>query len=481
MQSSLSSPMTTKTEGLLPILEKIGSTKILVIGDLMLDKFIWGDVTRISPEAPVPVVHVKNETCAPGGAANAAMNVCALGAKCYLLGLVGDDYAKDILITLLNAKNIDTQGIFVHQNPTIQKVRVMGNNHNLIRFDYEEKTENEKEKEMIEYIKQIANEIDIILVSDYAKGTITQTIMLELKKIGKKIIVDPKSERFHFYKGVYAIKPNEKEATEIANMKNTGEESINQMGKQMLERSNANILLSRGKEGMSLFELEGDISHFPARTKEVFDVTGAGDTVVATIALAIAAGANLKEATMLANYAAGIKVSKIGTVAVSKQELQNTLKENSSKIKTKKELREVVEELKQKNKKIAFTNGCFDILHIGHTRLFKEAKTLSDVLILALDSDESVRRIKGEGRPLIAQQQRAEILCALETVDYVTFFEHEEIKQLLDEIKPDFFIKGEPHTKEELDVVEHYGGKPVIINFENEALTTKIIEKLNLP
>ena len=473
--------MTTKTEGLLPILEKIGSTKILVIGDLMLDKFIWGDVTRISPEAPVPVVHVKNETCAPGGAANAAMNVCALGAKCYLLGLVGDDYAKDILITLLNAKNIDTQGIFVHQNPTIQKVRVMGNNHNLIRFDYEEKTENEKEKEMIEYIKQIANEIDIILVSDYAKGTITQTIMLELKKIGKKIIVDPKSERFHFYKGVYAIKPNEKEATEIANMKNTGEESINQMGKQMLERSNANILLSRGKEGMSLFELEGDISHFPARTKEVFDVTGAGDTVVATIALAIAAGANLKEATMLANYAAGIKVSKIGTVAVSKQELQNTLKENSSKIKTKKELREVVEELKQKNKKIAFTNGCFDILHIGHTRLFKEAKTLSDVLILALDSDESVRRIKGEGRPLIAQQQRAEILCALETVDYVTFFEHEEIKQLLDEIKPDFFIKGEPHTKEELDVVEHYGGKPVIINFENEALTTKIIEKLNLP
>lgn len=323
--------MTTPTEGLLPIIEKFSQAKILVIGDVMLDKFIWGEVTRISPEAPVPIVHVKNETCAPGGAANAAMNVCALGAKCYLLGLVGDDSAKDILITLLNAKNIDTKGIFVHQKPTIQKIRIMGNNHNLIRFDYEEKSDNEKENEMIEYINKIIDDIDLILVSDYAKGTITETLMTELKKTGKKIIVDPKSEKFNFYSGAYAIKPNEKEATEITNIKNTGEESINQMGRQMLEQSNANILLSRGKEGMSLFELQGDISHFPAKTKEAFDVTGAGDTVVATIAVAIATGACLKEAAMLSNYAAGIKVSKIGTVTVSKQELQNTLKETHSK------------------------------------------------------------------------------------------------------------------------------------------------------
>ena len=320
--------------------------------------------------------------------------------------------------------------------------------------------------------------MDVILVSDYAKGTITETIMSELKKLGKKIIVDPKSDRFNFYKEVYAIKPNEKEASEITNIKDSCEESINEMGKQMLGKSGANILLSRGKDGMSLFELEGDISHLPAKTKEAFDVTGAGDTVVATLAVASAIGANLKEAAMLSNYAAGIKVSKIGTVPVRKTELNNSLNENSTKVKTKEELFSLVNGLKQKNKKIVFTNGCFDILHIGHTRLLREAKALGDTLILALDSDESVRQIKGEGRPVIPQQQRAEILSALETIDYITFFEHEEIKQLLSEIKPDFLVKGEEHTQEEKDVVESFGGKAVIIQSLNGLSSTTIIDKL---
>lgn len=463
------------------LIEQFQNAKVLVIGDLMLDKFIWGEVTRISPEAPVPIVHVKNETFAPGGAANAAMNVASLGAQCHTIGLTGEDSARDILITLLRAKNINTDGILTSTKPTIQKIRIMGNNQHLVRFDYEEKNDNEKEKEMIEQIKKIADKIDIILVSDYAKGTITETMMSELKKTGKKIIVDPKSNKFHTYKGAYAIKPNQTEASEITGTKETTEQAINEMGKQLLERSNSNILLSRGKDGISVFELDGTISHLPSQTKDVCDVTGAGDTVVATLSVAIATGANLKEATTLANYAAGITVSKIGTVTVSKTELQNSITEKSGKLKTKQEITNIANELKQKNKKIVFTSGCFDILHIGHTRLLQHAKSLGDTLILALDTDTSVKELKGKDRPIISQSERAEILSALDCIDHIIFFDHNEIEQILTEIKPDVLVKGEsdaPHLSEEKQIVEKYGGETIIIPLLDNSTSEHIIEKV---
>ena len=458
-------------------LENFSKVKVLVIGDAMLDKFIWGDVTRISPEAPVPVINVTNETCAPGGAANTAMNVAALGAQCFLAGLTGDDAGRDVLITLLRSKNINTEGLLIHTHPTIQKVRIMGNNHQLARYDYEEKTHNEKEQEMLQYIKQIIKQIDIIIVSDYSKGTITETIMNELKKSEKQVIVDPKPEKFKLYKDVFLIKPNEKEAYEITHNTNKGEEAINEIGTKLTEQSNAHILISRGKDGMSLFEFDGAITHVPARTREAHDVTGAGDTVVATIAVALAAGANLKEATILANHAAGIKVTKIGTVPVSRTELAAALRAGNDKLRTKEKLIEAVAELRKQNKKIVFTNGCFDILHVGHTRLLQQAKALGDVLILALDTDASVSRLKGQTRPIIPQHERAEILSALDAVDYLLFFESQELNDIIREIKPDYLVKGGDYSKQTV-VGNDIADNVVIIPLVPDKSTTAIINKV---
>lgn len=310
---------------LLKLTESFSNTRILVIGDVMLDKFIWGDVTRVSPEAPVPVVHVKQETYAPGGAANAAMNVATLGATCYLVGLVGDDPAKDVLTTLLTAKNVRTEGLFTHHRPTIQKIRIVGNNQHIVRFDYEEQGPNQREQDMLSYIRTIINTIDIILVSDYAKGVITKTLMDELKTFSKKIIVDPKPDHFHYYQDVYLIKPNQKETSEITSLKTNSEADITTAGRALVEKSKAHILISRGKDGMTLFEREGSIHHLPTYAKEACDVTGAGDTVVATTAVAIASGAQLKDAAILANHAASIKVSRIGTVPVTLSDLRTSL------------------------------------------------------------------------------------------------------------------------------------------------------------
>lgn len=473
--------MTDNTETLSLHLEQFPQAKILVIGDIMLDKFIWGDVTRVSPEAPVPVVHVKNETCAPGGAANAAMNVAALGAKCFLTGLTGDDASRDILLTLLRSKNINTDGLHTHDHPTIQKVRIMGNNHQLVRYDYEEKTSNEKEQAIIDYIKTIINDIDIILVSDYAKGTITQRIMEELKKLNKEIIVDPKPEKFPIYKDVFLIKPNEKEAREMTDNNKQGEDAIYEIGSRLTEQSGAHILISRGKEGMSLFELDGAVTHVPARTREAHDVTGAGDTVVATIAVALATGATLKEAAILANHAAGIKVTKIGTVPVSKTELAAALRAGNNKLKTKETILEIVTELRKQNKKIVFTNGCFDLLHVGHTRLLQQAKTLGDVLVLAIDTDNSVTKLKGPTRPVMPQYERAEILSALDAVDYILFFESNELSEIIAEIKPDFLVKGGDYSKETVvghDTVEESGGSVVLIPLVAGKSTTSIIKRV---
>lgn len=324
MQQNTSSIM---TKDLLRITDEFKKASILVIGDVMLDKFIWGDVTRVSPEAPVPVVHVKQETYAPGGAANAAMNVATLGATCYLVGLVGDDAAKDVLTTLLTAKNVHTEGLFTHPRPTIQKIRIVGNNQHIVRFDYEEQGPNQREQDMLGYIKTIINTIDLILVSDYAKGVITKTLMTELKAFSKKIIVDPKPDHFHYYQDVYLIKPNQKETTEITGIKGNLEENLLAAGRALVEQSNAHVLVSRGKDGMTLFERDGTVTHLPTYAKEACDVTGAGDTVVATTTVALAGGASLKDAALLANYAAGIKVSRIGTVPISFSELQTRLQQ----------------------------------------------------------------------------------------------------------------------------------------------------------
>jgi len=324
---------------LLKILENFKHTKLLVIGDIMLDKYIWGDVSRISPEAPVQVVNVLRETYEAGGAANVANNISALSGNAFMVGIAGNDNAKNILLGELNKKGINTDGIFLDKDkPTTQKVRIIGKSQQLLRVDYENKNHlhSDIEKSIINFVEEIVKEVDIIIISDYAKGVITEEIASLIKAIAKKenkpIIVDPKPEHKELYFGVTLVTPNNAEAGEMASVKDGSDDAILEMGSKLLRSLNANILITRGEKGMSLFQKDGAITHIPAKAKEIYSLIGAGDTVVAVIALALASGADLESAAMLANISAGIKVGKIGTAGVSIAEIKKETEETNYKI-----------------------------------------------------------------------------------------------------------------------------------------------------
>jgi len=316
---------------LLKILENFNGKKILVVGDIMLDKYIWGDVSRISPEAPVQVVNVLKETYEAGGAANVANNVSALTGKAFMAGIAGNDDAKNILLKELSKKGIYTDGIFFDKDkPTTQKVRVIGKSQQLLRVDYEKKEHVHKdiEDKMVLFLNKVIKIVDVVVVSDYAKGVVTPAICDKLiqmaKDNSKEVIVDPKPKHKDLYANVTLITPNNAEASEMTGIED-GDESVLEIGNKLLKQLNANILITRGEKGMSLFEKDGSTTHIPAKAKEVYSIIGAGDTVVATIALAIASGADLKEAATLANIAAGIKVGKIGTASVSIEEIKKEI------------------------------------------------------------------------------------------------------------------------------------------------------------
>ena len=316
---------------LLRILEQFKNKKILVIGDIMLDKYLWGDVSRISPEAPVQVVNVLRETYEAGGAANVASNISALTGKAFMAGIAGNDDAKNILLEELNKKGINTEGIFIDRGkPTTQKIRIIGKSQQLLRVDYEKKDHVHKDIEdrMISFFNKIIKQVDVIIISDYAKGVITPSICDKLiqmaKENSKAVIVDPKPKHKDLYANVTLVTPNNAEASEMTGIED-GDEAVLEMGTKLLKSLNANVLVTRGEKGMSLFEKDGSTTHIPAKAKEVYSIIGAGDTVVATIALAIASGSNLKEAATLANIAAGIKVGKIGTASVSIEEIKREI------------------------------------------------------------------------------------------------------------------------------------------------------------
>ena len=317
---------------LLKILENFKNKKILVVGDIMLDKYIWGDVSRISPEAPVQVVHVQKETYAPGGASNVASNIAALNGKAFTVGIAGNDEAKNILLQELKDRSINTDGIFIDNNkPTIQKVRIVGRSQQLLRVDYEKKDHVHKdiENSMIKFFKNTIKHMDIVVISDYSKGVITPEISQRLIQISKEhnkaIIVDPKPKHLNLYSDVTLITPNSSEASEMTNVEDGNDDAILEMGNKLLRYLNTNVLITRGEKGMSLFEKNGNVKHISTNAREVYSLIGAGDTVVATIALALASGANFEEAAILANIAAGIKVGKIGTVSVSIEEIKREI------------------------------------------------------------------------------------------------------------------------------------------------------------
>jgi len=452
---------------------------IAVIGDIILDEFVYGAVTRLNPESPMPVLNIKCREYRLGGAANVVNNICALGGDCLLLGRVGSDGRIE---ALLNQQGTNNFLIVDDDIPTTVKTRFVANNQQLLRAD-DEKIMPLSFHQIDRIIDRISG-YDVIIIADYGKGVINQQLMDGVRNTGKMILVDPKVLTPELFGGVFLIKPNLIETEKFLQAALDDERQLEQAAHQLQEAFDATFLITRSKEGMSLFQPHMKPLHFPGQAKEVYDVSGAGDTVIATIGLSLASGIQLEEGVVLANRAAGIVVGKLGTAAVTADELFSSVEREHGKIKTPNEILSVVNDLRNREKRIVFTNGCFDILHVGHTKLLKKARSFGDVLILGLNSDKSVGRLKGPERPIIKEHERADILSSLECVDYVVFFDGDDPCNLISMIKPDVHVKGgdyspaDYHSMPEAKLVEEYGGKIELVSIVDGKSTSEIIKKI---
>ncbi|MBK5202906.1 MAG: bifunctional D-glycero-beta-D-manno-heptose-7-phosphate kinase/D-glycero-beta-D-manno-heptose 1-phosphate adenylyltransferase HldE [Prolixibacteraceae bacterium] len=468
-------------------LKEIQNKSIFIIGDLMIDAYYEGSVNRISPEAPVPIVRVKKVRYVPGGAANVALNLRGLNCNVDIWGIHGKDANGKLLNDLLDKNKIKDHSLET-DNPTVTKSRVIGNKQQIVRIDFETenfKIDNEIADQLTATFEKKINNCDIVIISDYGKGVCTeytcQRIITLCNKYNKKVIVDPKGSNWTKYNRAYMITPNVKEFSEIAHRKLKNEDSIlREAGIQLIKELNLNeLLITRSEKGMSLICPDGTFKNFDTVAKEVFDVSGAGDTVVATIAACLAANFEINDSISIANKAAGIVVGRIGTTPVSFNELENKMvytRENE-KIVTISELKRILAD--QRNKKIVFTNGCFDILHKGHVIYLQKAREIGDILIVGLNTDDSVKKIKGPNRPINDQTARATVLSALECVDYVVLFSEDTPYELIKEISPNVLVKGGDYKKEDVvgrDLVDEVK----LIDFEKGYSSSNIIKQMKV-
>ena len=479
-------------DGLIRALTKLKGAKVLVIGDVILDEHVWCNVRRISPEAPVPVAEVISITYAPGGAANVANNIRALGGEAQLIGLVGDDDNGEKLRRVLKDKGISADTLIIEAGrPTTLKSRIIAHGQQVVRVDHEQAkpANSDTERKILETVEKKLAEADAVLISDYAKGVLTPQVCREIisgaRKAGKPVSVDPKGKDYAIYNGATVITPNCQEAEGVTGIPVKTNEDAEKAGQKLLDDHNvSHVLITRGEKGMSLVGREGIIAHIPAASMEVYDITGAGDTVQAALALALAAGIRIEDAVRLANWAAGVVVRKVGTAVATPEEIEQAMRYGakagfSRKIVSLAELKGIAGVLKEKGKRIVFTNGCFDLLHLGHIRYLQEAADLGDVLIVGMNSDESVRQIKGARRPILPEDDRMQVLAALGCVDYVVAFSELTPEKLIGELRPDVHVKGGDYRPEELpeaEVVKSYGGEVVIVDEVEGKSTTEFIE-----
>jgi len=475
------------------LFNRIADIRCLVIGDLMLDEYLWGKAERISPEAPVQVVDVQREELRLGGAGNVANNLAALGARVSVCSVVGEDENGTALIEALGRLAIAGDAI-VHDpgRRTSRKTRVVAAHQQIVRIDREtrEPLAPGMEERICGWIAANAGTFGVILLSDYHKGVLTQrvieTAVAAARQSGIPILVDPKGSDFARYRGVTILTPNRKEAEIASGVAIRDPESLERAARVIMDSAGLeHLLITRSEEGMSLFSRSGEAVHIPTVAREVFDVSGAGDTVLASLAVGMAAGLEMGEAARLANTAAGIAVAKLGTSTVSPAEIidavAQTHRDSDSKIKNLDVLTGIIATEKSRGKRIVFTNGCFDLLHAGHVKYLQKARGLGDLLVLGLNSDASVRRLKGEKRPLIGEDERAHILAALDCIDYVVLFDEDTPLALITQLKPDILVKGGDYTPEGVvgkEVVEAYGGRVVLVAFVDGKSTTNIIERV---
>ena len=427
--------------------------KILVIGDLMIDHYLWGSCDRISPEAPVQVIDVNHESIVLGGAGNVVNNLFALGAKVDIISVIGEcEASKELKNLLLNIK-VDTKYLVVQKDRiTSKKSRIIASQQQVVRYDRESVDEinTKSHKTILDIFKTICCHYDVILLSDYGKGILTFELTSSLIAIANKnnirVLVDPKGLNYSKYDGAYLLTPNKKEASEATQLNIIDNESLAKAIQALKEQCNLKIsLITLSDQGVAIFDNELRIH--PTVAREVFDVTGAGDTVLASLGFALSCQENIDEAVKFANLASGVVVGKIGSATATMNEIieyESSLNKSSSDehIKTWDEISFIVNELKNKDKKIIFTNGCFDILHVGHVKYLEKAKEFGDVLILGLNSDGSVKKLKGNTRPINNQDDRSYILASLEVVDYVVIFDNDTPLNLINLIKPDVLVKG---------------------------------------
>lgn len=469
------------------------SIKALVIGDLMLDEYLWGKAERISPEAPVQVVDVQSEEIRLGGAGNVVNNLVALGCSVAVCSVIGDDDSGELLRTVFQGKGVDTVSLFSESGRrTGKKSRVVASHQQIVRIDRETRAPISvaSETSIINSLASRAADYNVLIVSDYLKGVLTDRVLEAIISAGRSagvpVVVDPKGSDYAKYSGATMITPNRKEVEQASGVLISDEISLKAAADKLLNQLDLTaLLITRSEAGMSLFRKHGATLHIPTVAREVYDVSGAGDTVLALLSLGIAAGMSMDDAAALANTAAGIAVGKLGTSTVSPAEIMAEIArghlDSDNKIKNLDMLVTIIEAEREKGRKIAFTNGCFDLLHVGHVKYLQKARSFGDLLVMGLNSDASIRRLKGEKRPLIGQDERAHILAALDCIDYVVIFDEDTPLQLIAALKPDILVKGGDYTLAGVvgrELVEAAGGRVELVQFVDGKSTTNIIEKI---
>lgn len=470
-----------------------GAQHALVIGDVMLDRYLIGSVGRISPEAPVPIVLLNQQNERAGGAANVAANLALLGINTHIVGCVGNDSEGTTLANLLARLNVNTQGLYVSsKRPTIAKTRVLSGHQQMLRLDQENSAcfDDAENKDLMRAIQQqLALKPSIVILSDYAKGLLSeqtcQTIISQCNAVHIPVIVDPKGHDYRKYKNATALTPNKKETAEACNTHVDDPELIHKASllKQQLDLSF--LAVTRGEEGITL--IDSATHDLPAVAKQVFDVSGAGDTVIATLAAGMMHKLSVLQSLQLANIAAAVVVGKVGTVPISQADLLEALtnqqsKEQAHKVCDLNQLQTKVAAWKKANQKIVFTNGCFDLLHAGHVTYLEAAKKRGDKLILGLNTDRSVSALKGSTRPVVNETDRARVLAALESVDAVILFDEDTPLNLINAIQPNIIAKGSDYAADQVvggKEVLSWGGEIALIDLVEGRSTSNIIKKMH--
>lgn len=469
-----------------PILPDYNDAGVLIIGDVMLDRYWYGPTGRISPEAPVPVVKVENSEERPGGAANVAMNIASLGGHAHIVGLTGVDEPANVLTETLTALKVSCDFVALPNYPTITKLRVLSRGQQLIRLDFEDKFENTDPELILSRMELALPKVKAVILSDYAKGALehVQQLIQKARSANVPVFIDPKGADFERYRGATLLTPNMSEFEQVVGKVKTEQELV-EKGFALIEQFDLGALLvTRSEHGMTLLQRNQKPFHLPTLAKEVYDVTGAGDTVISVLAASVAAGKPLDEACALANAAAGVVVGKLGTSTVSTIELAEAVhgsKDTDYGVISEQALIDAVKVAQAQGEKVVMTNGCFDILHAGHVSYLNHAAKLGDRLIVAVNTDESVKRLKGPGRPVNTTDRRMAVLAALGAVDWVVPFSEDTPQRLIAAVLPNLLVKGGDYKPEDIaggEEVIAAGGEVKVLNFEDGCSTTEIIEAI---